>query len=257
MNKNQIIDYINHTPENTNPEIVRQFLDNYAKTISEFYVNGNPVKETDYLYKLTYTTVNYKAGEEYTKHYKLNGGCSSIRKGNLYGRNFDWLYNNNCSFIIEVKGNEDRHASIGVSGHLRGLDKDFCSGMKWSDLYEILPSLTVDGINDAGVVANINVVPANTMGSTIGTNPGKPDLCLMSIVRLILDKCDTARDAIELVNQYNCFAPLRGDIAEEIHCMVADEDPLFGYNIIKEVVRWASDSEIYFTTIREHAPTLQ
>lgn len=123
MTQNEIIKYLMHTPYNTNPSILKQMLNEYINSISHFYKNANLTKIEDYLYSIEYNKVNYDAGAEYLKKYKVNlGGCSSVAAGNIYGRNYDWYYDNSISFITKV--NDAPHKSIGIST-VASLDKAF------------------------------------------------------------------------------------------------------------------------------------
>lgn len=86
--------------------------------------------------------------------------------------------------------------------------------------------MTLDGINDAGVVCNINVVPTGDKGRTTGTG-GNYDLCGLSVVRFILDNADSAKDAINKLQSKNIWMPNSGGYDLEIHLMVSDGTDTF------------------------------
>lgn len=123
MTSTEIKDYVLHTPTNTNSSVLEDLLLKYSDTISHFYEKSNLTKIEDYLYSIDYDIVDYNAGLNYAKKYKVNfGGCSSVVTGNIYGRNYDWYYDNSISFITKVIGAP--HKSIGVST-LAPIDRAF------------------------------------------------------------------------------------------------------------------------------------
>lgn len=92
--------------------------------------------------------------------------------------------------------------------------------------------MTLDGINDAGVVCNINVVPTDDIGRTTGTG-GKDDLCGLCLVRFILDNADNAKDAINKLKTKNIWMPNSGGYDLEVHLMVSDGTDTFVVEFIK------------------------
>lgn len=90
----------------------------------------------------------------------------------------------------------------------------------YSDAFKALPFAVLDGRNDHGVACSINIVHSDK-GYTSGTNPGKPNLCELSIIRFMLDYADSAVDGINKLNQMNIWSALK-DIEEEIHMSVKD-----------------------------------
>lgn len=50
-------------------------------------------KIDDYLYYIKYDDIDYSAGVDYSKRFKMPlGGCSSVYTNGLLGRNYDWYY---------------------------------------------------------------------------------------------------------------------------------------------------------------------
>lgn len=241
MTKQEISNYVLHTPENTNLSILNGLLSQYEDSISYFYKESNLTKVEDYLYSIDYNSVNYEAGEEYLRKYKVNlGGCSSVVAGKIYGRNYDWYYDNSISFIISVSGAQ--HKSIGMTT-LAALDKSFVEQAKWDDLYEVLPNMTLDGINDAGVVCNTNVVPTGDKGRTTGIG-GDGDLCGLCIVRYILDNADSAKDAIEKLKTKNIWMSNNGGYDLEIHVMISDGTDSFVVEFVNNKMVVIEDQNI-------------
>ena len=180
-------------------------------------------KVDTYLYKIDY--------DDYRKDINLETitsvedyACSSVKNGNYYGRNFDFIYNDVPEFIVKVAANEDRHASIGV-GMLAGIHKDDNLMDEYLEKLELLPNKMLDGINDAGVVCSINVVPKDDTAIIEGTNPNGEKLHTSFMVRYILDNANSADHAIELLKERNIY----GDDGEHynIHIMIADKDKTY------------------------------
>ena len=62
MTRLDLINYIEHTPNNFNPVIYNNILDNYLDNIYQFYEKSNLTKFEDYLYSIQYDDINYDAG---------------------------------------------------------------------------------------------------------------------------------------------------------------------------------------------------
>lgn len=144
--------------------------------------------------------------------------CTSCRTGNLIGRNFDWTYDDVDEFIIRVPAASGRHASIGVAS---AFFPTFLQELIGVD--DIIPMLTMDGINDQGVAINVNVVVGDpaVSGDTVGTKQDDPladNLCAGFVVRYILDNANSAEHAVELLEESNIFSV----ITQEFHWMISD-----------------------------------
>ena len=184
-------------------------------------------KVGDHLYSISYDAYNPTVAGAYLENLLGNAeafSCSACRNGNFVGRNYDWTYDDNIEFVIQVSQTEGRHASIGVAGCHSLLDlsaENVASGKDLPD-YAYLPFFTLDGINDAGVYVSDNMVADGTMGQTSGTNPEGERLCAMAIPRFVLDNADSAEHAIALLKEKNIYMPSTEDYTEEIHFMIAD-----------------------------------
>lgn len=184
-------------------------------------------KIKDYLYSLDFTTLDPDYADDFIRNkFKQElGACSSVRNGNLYGRNYDWKYNNTNYFYVKV--NHSSNSKYWYHG-IAGIDN-----LNEED-YKVLPFILLDGINENGVVANVNVVPVNDMGRTTGTTPlieKKEEICQVGLVSYILQNFKTATDAVTYIRDYvSVYAPLKIDM--ELHVMVADEN----YTYILEFV---------------------
>ena len=157
---------------------------------------------------------------------RMGGGCSVVRKGNFFGRNFDWTYDDKAYFVIRTPAIHGRHATVGMAGNVNGLTDDFVKTRNFSEEgYRILPFFTFDGINDAGVFAATLVAPPGDKGFTTGTNRDAPtSMCVHMAIRFILDNFDNAHDAayaFENINNYGMYAK-DGSVSEELHFLVGD-----------------------------------
>lgn len=190
-------------------------------------------KVEDYLYETEYEKLDYKKAEEFFKTYAgEKSGCSAVRKGNIYGRNYDWYYDDRCSFIVRTSAAEGRNSVLGVSGGVPSLTKTLVEAGKYSEMFRYMPFLLLDGINEHGVVCSINVVPKGDMGVTTGTVPKVEErerINQVMLVRYILDNFQSAEEAVSYISNYvSVFAP--GSI--ETHFMVADENNTYSIEFI-------------------------
>lgn len=67
------------------------------------------VKKDDFLYQVSYADIDYDYAKEYFKNNNPipgNIGCTSIRKGNFFARNYDWYYNNQPTVVIQMSASK-------------------------------------------------------------------------------------------------------------------------------------------------------
>ena len=86
---------------------------------------------------------------------------------------------------------------------------------------DLIPMLTMDGVNDQGVAINVNVVMGDptVSGDTTGTNPEADEsVCAGFVVRYILDNANSAEHAVDLLQKVNIFSV----ITQEFHWMISD-----------------------------------
>ncbi len=182
-------------------EIIPGFLDEEARKIYD-YLYGSGLWD-DFLDGMT---------EALNKQM-----CTSCRNNEFIGRNFDWSYDDVDELVIRVPAVEGRHASIGVaSKFFPQFLQDMIGGVD-----DIIPMLTMDGVNDQGVAINVNVVMGDpeVSGDTTGTNPTVSNsVCAGFIVRYILDNANSAKHAVELLKKTNIFSV----ITQEFHWMISD-----------------------------------
>ena len=158
---------------------------------------------------------------------RMMSGCSSVRNGNFYGRNLDFTINEICEFIVRTRATaERRHASIGVANPVFQAitNERVNAGLTDEDLKSI-PWTTMDGINDAGLVCNVNVVNKHDIEENMysHTNPGKPQIMVMYLVRALLDNCGSVEEAKEFIKDHD-ITPVPAGLGGvwDCHIMIAD-----------------------------------
>lgn len=198
-------------------------------------------KIAPYLYEVWYDGIDYQYAYEYFKAEEdtLPGHCSAIRNGNLYGRNFDWKFDESAEFIVHVPRIGKRYASVGIAGCVAGLTEAFVRSGKESELYRILPFRMMDGINECGLVCNINVVPADYgKQNAIPAAAQDVELSASMIVRYVLDHFSSAREAVQFLQNHAkiYFSKAIHDMDYEAHWMIADPNETYIVEIVNNAV---------------------
>ena len=181
-------------------------------------------KVADYLYE--YTAEGYATEAPavlYTDNAEINVfGCSAVRNGNFYGRNLDFNINEICEFVVKTKATaERRHASIGVANTcFLNITNDMVEAGLSEKLLKYIPWMTLDGINDAGLVCNINVVnTADLKKKHDHTKEGAPQIMAMQLIRALLDNCGSVEEAKAFINSRD-IRPI--PTSWDGHIMIAD-----------------------------------
>lgn len=197
-----------------------------------YYTAIKPI--ADYAYEAFYGDLNYPyALKKFAEGANINiGGCSSVRKGTLYGRNLDWVYGETAEFIIHTPSANGRFATLGTCGQNSALTDAFVKSGAYSEEYVMLPFYCTDGINEKGVVINVNVVPRDASNTEQFIEPqGSTEitLCTNMIPRYVLDYCATAREAVEFIRDHMriYFSPKLHAMHYEAHFMVGDATDTF------------------------------
>lgn len=203
----------------------------YAKALKNPYSLLNFVK--NYFYEIEYADIDYEYAYKYFKEKQpiIFDGCSSVRNGNWYGRNLDWTYDNNAEFLVRTPNANGRYATIGIASAISGLTNDVVKSKAYNDQYKIVPFMLSDGINEHGVIANMNVVPLDK-GATTKSVPKvseELEMCSLMLVRYILDHFSSAKEAVEYIENYvSVFMPTTLlNMSYETHLMVADENETY------------------------------
>lgn len=194
------------------------------KALSPKATNGD-----EYLYEITYDDYDFDSALKYVVDNqekllkKEPAACSAVRNGNFYGRNLDYFINQDADVVIHTKATKDHFASLGMASCCPIISKPTIDAGKFDEtLYNLLPLFTVDGINENGVAANINVLPTKQCKPTTGTNPGAPTLLVSCVVRYILDHAKSVDHAIELLKERNIVSLPAEAFPFETHFMISD-----------------------------------
>lgn len=188
-----------------------------------------PTKIADYLWEVTIDKYCDTIPNVVASHMGGEFNCSAVRNGNYYGRNLDFFINETSEVVMHVPAKEGRHASVGVASMSQCTDADYAKGLA-PEVLNLLPWMMYDGINDAGLFCNVNVVPYADGGKLTGTNPGKPDLHSVFMVRALLDNCATVDEAIDYINNHNVISKSFGGF--NLHFMVGDSEK----NVVVEFI---------------------
>lgn len=160
-------------------------------------------KRGAYLYEAWYTQLDYAyaAGELATGVQAAAAGCSSIRAGQFFGRNFDWLYSQVPTVVVHTGVHAGRHATLGVAGAVPGLTGEVLESGELVRAVGLVPYCVTDGLNDAGLAVSTNVVPHNDredLGDNTVVEPAGEclvELSSLMVPRYVLDNFSTAREA--------------------------------------------------------------
>lgn len=191
----------------------------------------NKTKIEDFLYEITYGNIDYQYAYSYFKASDL-GGCSAIRNGNFFGRNFDWLYNNQVQFVVHTPSSLSHYGVLGVSGIIPDIDKSNVDNdeiiVDGVDMFKLVPFYLLDGVNEMGVFCTHNIVPLDNISSpTKFIYAQKEERDVVSVpmlVRFILDKFANAEEAINyLINYTTIYFPDEMlDSGYQSHFMIGD-----------------------------------
>lgn len=150
-------------------------------------------------------------------------GCSSWRNGRFHGRNLDWYQADYGCLILQMpKGGKVKHASVALLNASSAVTQQFVAdGILSEQDRRMLPCAVVDGINDAGVAININIVP-HTPGNAYITDEG--DLSSQCVVRYVLDNAGSVDEAISLLAARKIRQSIVELAGDETHYMISDAE---------------------------------
>ena len=195
---------------------------------------GKVTKVTDYLYEVSYNTLDYSVFDD-TTTVKNEACCSSVRNGAFHGRNLDLYYNEACEAVVHVSAAEGRFASVAVCGAMpRCTDELLENGD--SALMRVLPFIVIDGINENGVATNVNVVPAADHPIATGTKPGARRMNMAKCQRYILDNAKSAAHAVELLQELDLYGGFGDEFG--LHLMISDPKETYIVEIIDNEIQY-------------------
>ena len=180
-------------------------------------VDGSAKMLPKYLWQKDFDDRYPEAAEEYYRSRgdgKVDGGCSAVRSGGYLYRNFDYPLDDRAEFVVKMSAGAGRFASVGVAQVGTNLTETFVTSGKPSPCYKWLPGATVDGINERGVVAEINVVD--------GTPPRRlgGDIHPLAAVRWALDN---GISAAMVASNLAARIQFPAGWTQNFHWMIADE----------------------------------
>lgn len=194
----------------------------------ETAVSNHISKIGNHLYEYTLEDDSY--WKEYTVDANDNisesaFGCSGVQNGNYRGRNYDWFYGESDICVVHATKTENRkHASVGISD-FSFIALDEAGNYDISKLdYSLIPLAMIDGMNDAGVCIQVNVLPygenfTDEAAEFYHTPDTSDDLDGSAVVRYILDFADSVEHAIELLDEKDVDSTMYG--MEELHWMIS------------------------------------
>lgn len=169
-----------------------------------------------FLHALSFDDVYPEAAAAWYRQADYSGNCSARRFGNVFERNMDWRFDYMPEFVVFVSAAPGRFASVGVSNVGTNLTEDMVTSGKWSPWLKALPGHTLDGVNENGVVACVNVVGGDPQTSGWHTDG---DIHPLGAVRYALDNGTTAAAVAADLASHIRF-PV--GFAQNFHYMIAD-----------------------------------
>lgn len=151
------------------------------------------------------------------ENYQGGGHCSARRTGNLVERNFDWKFDRMAEVIVRMVAGPGRFASVGVANVGTNLTEDAITSGAHSRYFKCLPGHTVDGVNENGVVIEVNVT-GGTWPRTSGAVHG------LGAVRWALDHATNAQHAAEYLAA-NVYLP--DGFGVNFHYLIADAEKTY------------------------------
>lgn len=147
-----------------------------------------------------------QVGHAYTGH------CSARRNGNVLERNFDWKFDEAPTFVVRISAAAGRFASLGVATIGDLVTEGQVNSHQWFPYFRCLPGHTVDGVNERGVVCEVNVTDG-TWPRTEGEIHG------LGAVRWALDYGTNAQQVAEYLAEH---VYLPEGFGGNLHWIVAD-----------------------------------
>lgn len=166
-------------------------------------------KVGDYLYEITYGKTDYDYAYENFIPAEV-AGCSSIRNGAMFGRNFDWKYDKHVEFVVHTPSSLERYGTLGIASIIPSITTDNAGNAtityEGKDMHKLLPFYINDGINERGLFCTHNVVPLDDEDDPTVEIAARIEerarVCIQMLPRFILDRFASASDAIRYVRDY-------------------------------------------------------
>lgn len=146
------------------------------------------------------------------------GQCSVKRVSSTVWRNYDWTLDFAAEALVIAERTDGRFKSMGMAAVGRHLTEETASSGEWTRAWLWMPGHMLDGINENGVFAEINVTATNRMD---GWNSDGSLHCLAA-VRWVLDHGTDAQQAAEYL-----AANVRRPRGMNFHYMICDPNGTF------------------------------
>ena len=220
-----------------------------------------------YTTNITYTSDVLDAYRQTPGMVNVSGRCSGVVKGDLLGRNLDWLFNNDIIVVVSNYGSTAKYKNIGC---LTGFG-DATELSKYNPDGDPQKFFNIsDGLNQAGLMIQHNVVPGEAIVGPSYTVPAYyghvDDASALPVIpstllpRYILDNCATIDDVKELLTHYKLSAATKvAQYGYDSHFLISDStgkvtileffngDAVFTDNdpIMTNFYNWATASRDY------------
>ena len=171
-------------------------------------------KVADYLYEIELDDTYPADAAWYYAHAKGYGGCSAVRRGGFLYRNYDWHFDFTAEYVVRMSADENRLASVGIASVGDNITEAIASSGEWTRYHRCLAGHMLDGINERGVVCEVNVCTTNGMEGWTGSA-----VHCLGAVRHVLDNALTARQGAEMLAE-RVYVP--ADFGMNFHYVVAD-----------------------------------
>lgn len=245
------------------------------KELDKEFVGDVSVIDEDmpYLFDVNFSKVNYKIADILPIEPAI-GGCSSFSNGSYVARNLDWFYSEIVDFVVNTDHYEDsnddmifnddncRYASVGiasVTALTRDVVEDVIRTHKVNKDFLSIPFNVLDGVNEKGVYANLNVVSmekdpayvsgdyANIWTHTTPLGEKKWEIDGMALPRFILDNFKYADEALDyIVNHVQVnFSMMLLQYGYHTHWMIAgptSDSPTTYTTYVMEIMPKADDT---------------
>ena len=216
-------------------------------------IDGEARMLPPYLHVLSFDDGYPADAEWYFDQIDRLGYCSSARRGDTYVRNYDWRYDESATFVIRMSAASNRFASVSIASVGTNLTEAIVTSGAWSRYYRCLPGHTLDGINEMGLVCNINVVTTNGSPWESHLDGDGRTLNILGACRYLLDNYSCASNAAAYVAAHAYVPVSLQKLGDSIHLMVADEHETW---IVEDGVAHLLTPEIgaYMTNFRRFNP---
>lgn len=193
-------------------------------------------KVEDYFYTAKCPVTNFGKANDYLKFSgkeRSRMGCSSIQVGAFRGRNFDWYYNHNVVIHFTTPKEDGRHAVLATAGGIGSLTKEVLESGEFIEVFKHINAMALDGINDAGLVINTNMIGYQDIPITESSNPGKEDICNLMVAKYLLDYASTTDEAVDIMKTLNIWPDEVYGAPIELHWMITDAS---GKTVVAEII---------------------